>query len=140
MHLATQLSVFLENRPGTLAEICRVLSAAKINIIAITTTESIDHAVLRMVVDEPRKALRLLEERGVLVIESDVLQIEGSNHPGSLSTLAEKLGDHHINIDYIYFATPPRSRSGIVILRTANVKKAMKILNKHTARRSAKRR
>lgn len=135
MHLATQLSVFLENRPGTLAELCYVLARAKINIIAMTTSDAIDHAVDRLVVSEPKKAVRLFEERGVLVIETDVLLIEGPNLPGSLGRLAQTLADAKINIDYLYFATPPSSRNGVIILKCSNVKKAMKVLNKRTVKR-----
>lgn len=130
MQLAIQLSVFLENRPGTLAEICRAFAKAKINIIAMTTSDALDYAVDRFVVSHPKKALQLFEERGVLVIESDVLLIEGPNLPGSLGQLAQTLADAKVNIDYLYFATPPSSRSGVIILKCNNVKKAMKVLNK----------
>lgn len=135
MQLATQLSVFLENRPGTLAEICRVLAKAKINIIAMTTSDAIDHAVDRLVVSEPKKAIRLFEERGVLVIETDVLLIEGPNHPGALGQIAEMLGEARVNIEYLYFATPPSSRNGVIILKCRNVSKAMKVLNKRLGKR-----
>jgi hypothetical protein len=134
MHIATQLSVFLQNRPGTLAEICRVLARAKINIIAMTTADAIDHAVDRLVVSEPKKAVRLFEERGVLVIETEVLQIEGPNVPGGLGHLAQRLADAKINIEYLYFATPPNSRNGVIIVKCSNVKKAMKALNKKKER------
>lgn len=134
MHLATQLSVFLENRPGTLAEICRVLGRAGINIIAMTTSDSIDHAVDRLVVSKPKEAIRLFEERGVLVIDTEVLQIEGPNHPGALAEIAQRLSDAKINIDYVYFATPPRSREGLIILRCPSVRRAMKVLNKKQPR------
>jgi hypothetical protein len=134
MHLTTQLSVFLENRPGTLAEICRVLGRAKINIVAMTTSDSIDHAVDRLVVSNPKKAVRIFEERGVLVIESEVLQIEGPNHPGALAEIAQRLADAKINIDYLYFATPPASREGLIILRCPEIRRAMRILNRKKKR------
>ena len=134
MHLSTQLSIFLENRPGMLAEICRVLSKAKINIIAMTTSADIDYAVDRFVVSEPKRALRLFEERGALVIENEVLVIEGPNRPGALAELAQTLGEARINIDYLYFATPPGSLKGLMILRCANAKRAMKALNRKRRR------
>jgi len=135
MHLATQLSIFLENRPGTLAELCRVLARARINIIAMTTSDAIDHAVDRIVVSEPRKAVRLFEERGVLVVETDVLLIDGPNVPGALGRIAEELAEAKINIEYLYFATPPNSRNGMIIVKCNNVRKAMKVLNKRPAKR-----
>ena len=77
MQIATQLALFLDNRPGMLARVCDALSTAKINIYAITTSDTIDHSVIRMVVSDTRKALLLFEEHGTLVVESEVLLIDG---------------------------------------------------------------
>lgn len=128
MDIVTQLAVFLANQPGTLAAVCDELASANINIYALTTTDSVDHAVVRMVVSDTRKALNLFEQRGVLVVESDVLMIDNSNKPGSLSKLAAKLADHKINIDYAYLATSPSSKKGLLILRVSNSKKALQVL------------
>jgi hypothetical protein len=135
MHLATQLSIFLENRPGTLAELCRVLAKARINIIAMTTSDAIDRAVDRLVVSEPKKAVRLFEERGVLVVETNVLLIDGPNIPGALGQIAQSLAEAKINIEYLYFATPPSSRSGMIIVKCRDPGKAMKVLNKQLPKR-----
>src|SRR5204863_1055781 len=129
MQITKQLAIFLENRPGMLARVCDALGAAKINIYAITTSDTVDHSVIRMVVSDPRKALLLFEEHGTLVVESEVLMIEGDNRPGSLARLAHKLADANINIEYCYCATPPDAKKGLLILRTSNAKKALKILN-----------
>jgi hypothetical protein len=129
MQITTQLALFLDNRPGTLARVCDALSAAKINIYAITTSDTVDHSVIRMVVSDPRKALLLFEEHGTLVVESEVLMIEGDNKPGSLARIAHKMADGDINIEYCYCATPPDAKKGLLILRTSNAKKALKILN-----------
>src|SRR5258705_11458170 len=93
MQIATQLALFLDNRPGMLARVCDALSTAKINIYAITTSDTVDHSVIRMVVSDTRKALLLFEERGTLVVESEVLMIEGDNKPGSLARIAHRLAD-----------------------------------------------
>jgi len=129
MQIGTQLAVFLENRPGTLMRMCQALAEANINILALATSDTVDHSVVRMVVSDPRKALYLLEERGTLVVESDVILIEGSNRPGSLATVASKLADAKVNIEYCYLATQPGARSGLLVLRPSNVKKALKALN-----------
>ena len=89
MQITKQLALFLENRPGTLARVCDALSAAKINIYAISTSDTVDHSVVRMVVNDPVKALFVFEEHGTLVVEDDVLMITGDNKPGSLANLAE---------------------------------------------------
>lgn len=129
MQLAIQLALFLDNKPGTLARVCDALSAAKINIYAISTSDTVDHSVVRMVVSDPRKAMLLFEEHGTLVVETDVLLIDGDNKPGSLAKICHKLAAAKINIEYAYCATPPDARKGLLILRVNNVKKAMKLLN-----------
>lgn len=129
MHITTQLALFLENRPGTLARVCEALRDAKINIFAFTTSDTVDHSVVRMVVSDTRKALLLFEEHGTLVVESEVLMIEGDNKPGSLARIADKLSDAKINIEYAYSATAPDARKGLLILRPSNCKKALKVLN-----------
>jgi hypothetical protein len=129
MQLATQLALFLDNKPGTLARVCDTLSAAKINIYALNTSDTVDHSVVRLVVSDPRKALLLIEEHGALVVESEVLLIEGNNKPGSLARICDRLSDANVNIEYAYCATPPSAKKGLLILRVANPKKALKVLN-----------
>ena len=129
MQLTNQLALFLDNRPGTLARLCEALAEAKINIFAISTSDTIDHSVIRMVVDDARKALLLFEERGTLVVESEVVMVEGDNRPGSLAKIAHKLADSGVNIEYCYCATPPDAKKGLLILRVSNAKKALKLLN-----------
>jgi hypothetical protein len=131
MKTVKQLSLFLENKPGTLAAVCRALAEQKINIDAISISDAVDHAVVRMIVSDPHKAEHLLGEHGVLVIERDVLMVEGRSKPGELATIAQKLADHKINIEYAYTATPPGAAKGVLILRVANLKKASRILRGH---------
>jgi hypothetical protein len=129
MQIANQLALFLDNRPGTLARVCEALSEAKINIYAISTSDTVDHSVIRMVVSDARKALLLFEEHGTLVVETEVLLIEGDNKPGSLAKLAHKLAGAKVNIEYCYCATPPDARKGLLILRVSDARKALKVLN-----------
>src|SRR5436190_23121772 len=107
MQITKQLALFLENRPGMLARVCDALSSANINIYAISTSDTVDHAVVRMVVSDPDKAMYVFEEHGSLVVEDEVLMISGDNKPGGLAKLAHKLAAAKINIEYAYCATPP---------------------------------
>ena len=109
MDIAKQLSVFLANTPGTLSEVCDELAKQKINIYALAISDTVDHAVVRMVVSDSKRALRLFEERGTLVVENDVLMIDGDNRPGSLAAIAHKLSKAKVNIEYAYLATSPGS-------------------------------
>jgi hypothetical protein len=129
LQIAKQLAVFLENRPGTLARVCDTLGAAKINIHAISTSDTVDHIVIRMVVSDPSRALRIFEEHGSLVVSTDVLMIHGSNKPGSLAAIAHALAEANVNIEYAYSATGPDSKKGLMVLRASNPAKALKILN-----------
>jgi hypothetical protein len=131
MEIVTQLSVFLENKPGTLAAVCDELANHKINIYALTISDTVDHAVVRMVVSNTQKALHLLGDRGVLVVENDVLMIENTNHPGSLSGILDVLAKAKVNVDYAYLASRPGDKKGLLILRASDSKKALKALSKN---------
>ena len=129
MQITKQLAIFLENRPGTLARLTAALSEASVNIYAISTSDTVDHSVIRLVVSDYQRALHIFEERGALVVEDDVVMIEGTNEPGSLAKIAEKLADAKINIEYCYCATPPNAKKGLLILRVSDANKALKVLN-----------
>jgi hypothetical protein len=131
MKTVKQLALFLENKPGTLSKVCEALAAAKINIFAISVSDAVDHAVVRMVVNDPQKALHLLGEHGVLVVERDVLMLEGRNKPGELANIAAKLARHKVNIEYAYSATPSNATTGAMVLRVDNPKKAAQFLKGH---------
>jgi hypothetical protein len=130
MQITKQLAIFLDNRPGTLARLADALAEASINIYAITTSDTIDHTVIRLVVSDYRKAIHLFEQHGTLVVEDDVLMIEGSNKPGELARIARTLAKAKINIEYCYSATPSDAKKGLLIMRVSNPSKALKVLNK----------
>jgi hypothetical protein len=129
LQLARQLAVFLDNRPGTLGRLCEALAEAKINIFALSSSDTVDHIVFRMVVSDTARAKRILDERGTLVVSAEVLMIDGVNKPGSLAEIANKLGTAKINIEYAYSATHPTAQKGLLILRVSDPKKALKVLN-----------
>jgi hypothetical protein len=125
---ATQLAVFLENRPGALTRVCEALAQAGINIHALTVSDTVDHAVVRMIVSDPTKALMLMGERGVLAFENDVLMIDAPNEMGVLGKIADALSEAEVNIEYAYFATSGTSPKGLIVLRPSDVDKARRAL------------
>ena len=129
MQITKQLAIFLDNRPGMLARVADALAEAKINIYAITTSDTVDHSVIRLVVSDYRRALHIFEERGTLAVEDDVIMVDGSNKPGEMARIAHKLANAKINIEYCYSATSPDARKGVMILRVSNPAKALKVLN-----------
>lgn len=126
--IVTQLAVFIENKPGTLASVCDALAAEGINIYGLATSDTTDHNVVRLVVNDPDRALEIFEERGTLVVESDVLMVENRNQPGALSKIAKALAKKRINIEYAYLASHPGDVRGLLILRVSNAKAALAAL------------
>ena len=128
MEPATQLALFLSNRPGALAKVCEELANAKINIHALSISDTVDHSIVRMVVSDTTKALMLLGEGGMIALEAEVLMIESDNQPGTLATIAEHLAKAGVNIEYAYLATSVRSKTGLMILRPSNMESALAVL------------
>jgi hypothetical protein len=128
MEQATQLAVFLSNRPGALARVCDALAQADINIHALATSDTVDHSVVRMVVSDPTKALMLLGEAGVLALENDVIMIEASNEPGMLAKIAGRLSAAKINIEYVYLTGAPNADRGLIVVRPSDVDQALRAL------------
>lgn len=116
---AKQLCIFLENRPGVLSRLCRALSDARINLKAISVLDSLDHAVVRLVVDKPAAAKRLFEDHHLLVIENDVLALSLADRPGELGRIAARLAKAKLNISYVFGSAPNGSRCGTIYLRVA---------------------
>jgi hypothetical protein len=128
METGTQIAVFLENRPGALARVCEALAKAGVNIHALTVSDTVDHAVVRMVVSDSTKALMLLGERGVLAFENDVLLIDATNEMGVLGRITDALSRAEVNIEYAYFATTGTSPKGLIVLRASDTEKARQAL------------
>ena len=125
---ATQLAVFLANRPGALARVCEAMARAEINIHALATSDTVDHAVVRTVVSDTTKALMLLGEAGTLALETEVLMIETTSRPGVLAKIAERLAEAEVNIEYVYLAGGRAVEKGLIVLRPSDVEKAKRAL------------
>ena len=129
MHIAKQLAIFLDNRPGTLARLADAMAEAEIKIYANSTSDTVDQSEVRMVVSYYRKAMHVFEEHGALVVEAAVIVIEGNNKPGSLAKIAHALSKAKVNIEYCYSATGPKEKTGLMVMRVSDAKKALKALN-----------
>lgn len=122
-----QISLFAENKPGRLAKVAEKLKSAEINIRAFTIAESGDFGIIRMVVDRSEAAHRVLHDAGFTVSETEVLGIEMEDLPGSMSRIAEVLGNANLNLDYAY-AFITRAQKALLIVRVNEIKKAIQIL------------
>ena len=128
MRIQKQLSVFLENRPGALAKLCGTLAEAGINILALSVNDTVDHAVIRLIVDNNIKALMLIEQQGLYLNEQDVVVVQVGNHPGVLAEVATRLARADINIDYAYCAATEHQREGCLVLKTDNAERTLSVL------------
>ena len=97
-----QISVFLENQPGKLAEFAAVLSAQKINLRAISVAEAADFGIVRIIVDDVFNAVTVLKSENYICSITDVLAVEVQDEAGMLANMIGVLGAEGINIEYIY--------------------------------------
>ena len=138
MHIETQFSIFLINKPGILAQILTELARAKVNIIAMTMMDSVEHGVLRVVTSKPDETREILRRLNASVNETDVLCIDLSNQAGALAEVASRLATAHININYAYCTAGARGGRATGILKVADVKKARHTVEKAPAHGSFK--
>ncbi len=128
METLVQYSVFLVNKPGVLANVCRTLADNKINIRAMTLVDSSEHGVLRLVVEDGDRVEKVLSQLNLPLTRTDVLCVDMSNEPGALAAVAERLAREHININYAYATGGARGGRTTCVLKVADLKKAEKIL------------
>lgn len=136
MYIETQFSIFMVNKPGVLARVLGEFAQAKINIIAITMMDSMEHGVMRVVFAAPEKAKKVLVKLNMPYSETDVLCITLTNQSGALASVAEKLAKNHINISYAYCTSGAKGGRTTGILKVANVQKAMKVLQESRSKAS----
>jgi hypothetical protein len=131
--VATQLAIFMTNRPGSLAAACRALTDADVSIDALATEGDVfgsqgSEILVRMVVNEPSKAASVLAEEGAVAVKTDVLFIEGGSKPGMLGTIADRLATADVNIESVYLSSSSDLGRCVVILRPSDVDKAQRVL------------
>lgn len=127
MPKAKQFSVSVENRPGTLAHVTRVLGDAKVNILAFLTTTSNTEGAVHVVVDSVKKARDALDREKLSFTEADVLQVELPNKPGALAGFAGKLATKEINITLGYQTSVKSSEKANVVLAVSDLEKAARL-------------
>lgn len=128
MYIAPQFSIFMVNKPGVLAQVLGEFAKAKINVIAMTMTDSVEHGVMRVVCATPQKAKEVLSKLNMPYSQTDVLCVTLDNKAGALAGVAEKLAKNHINISYAYCTAGAKGGRTTGVLKIADVKKAMRIL------------
>ena len=124
-----QLAVFLDNRPGMLSRTAQALAAAKINILALSILDTVDHAIVRMVVDQTKEAEQVLTRMHAMVQRRDVVVMDVPNTVGVLAGIAERLAEAGINIEYAYCTATSAQQGGALVLRTNDLEATINALS-----------
>ena len=132
MYVAPQFSIFMVNKPGVLAHVLGEFARAKINIIAMTMMDSVEHGVMRVIFAAPKKATDVLAKLSMPYNETEVLCVNLTNQSGALAAVTEKLAKNHINISYAYCTAGAKGGRTTGVLKVADVKKAMKVLQEQS--------
>lgn len=123
-----QISIFLENKSGRLAQVTEVLGKNKINIRALSIADTTDFGILRLIVNDPDKAYRVLKEAGFTVSFTDVIAVEVTDKPGGLAKVLKELDRAGINIEYLYAFVQKTANAALVVFRVEQLEEAVKVL------------
>ncbi len=126
--LVKQISVFLENKEGRVAQVTQILSDAKINIRALSIADTTEFGILRLIVDKPEKAEKALKDEGFTVSITEVIAISIEDEPGGLAKALELLHENKISVEYIYAFISKTSHRANVILRVESCERAIESL------------
>jgi len=127
----TQISVFLENRKGRLYDVCSLLGKNKINIRALTIAETEKFGVLRIVVDNPDKAMQVLKKNNFVANLTDIVAVEVEDRPGGLAAILKILALNNINLEYMYGFVEKSSDRALLVFRFDDPDKAITVFKKN---------
>jgi hypothetical protein len=125
-----QISVFLENKSGRLAEVCDVLARNGINIRALSLADTADFGILRLIVNDTEKAKMVLKEGGFTVGKNEVIAVEVPDRPGGMAGILDVLQKKGINVEYMYAFVQKSGEHAIIIFRIDEIERAIEALQK----------
>jgi hypothetical protein len=126
-----QISIFIENKSGRLAEIARILGEADINIRALSLADTTDFGILRLIVNNAEKAKTVLKENGFTVNKTEVIAVEVPDRPGGLATILQMLDADQINVEYMYAFVERCAGNAVIIFRFDEIDKAIATLTRN---------
>lgn len=125
-----QISIFLENKSGRLAEVTEVLARHGINLRALSLADTADFGIFRLIVNDPEKAGRVLKERGFTIGKNEVVAVEVPDRPGGLAGILAALQGKGINVEYMYAFVQKSEGNAVLIFRFDETEKAVETLQK----------
>lgn len=123
-----QLSIFLQNRMGSLSKPLEVLSDADVNIRAMCMADTSEFGILRLVVDNPEKGKDALEENGFLVKITEIIGVEMNDTPGGLTSVLKVIKDNEIDLEYLYAFTHEKEGKAILLLHSDDIDRLISVL------------
>ncbi len=127
----SQLSIFLENKEGRLWNALDALANGGINIRALSLADTSDFGILRIIVHDPEKAKKILEENDFIVKIIDVVGVELDDTPGGLANVLKLMNDNKINLEYIYAFTHEKTEKAILLLQSKDLNLLISVLKDH---------
>lgn len=125
-----QISIFIENKSGRLAEVTRVLGTQNINIRALSLADTSDFGILRLIVDKTDLAKETLKQNGFTVNKTEVVAVEVPDQPGGLSRILRFLDESRVNVEYMYAFFERSAGNAVIIFRFDETENAIAVLNK----------
>ena len=125
-----QISIFLENKSGRLADVAEVLARAGINIRALSLADTTDFGILRLIVNDTEKAKQVLKDNGFTVGKTEVIAVEVSDTPGGLARILNVIKSEGINVEYMYAFVQQSGGNALIIFRFDELEKAITVLQK----------
>lgn len=126
-----QISIFVENKPGRLAEITEIIAKNDINIRALSVADTTHFGILRIIVDDPEMVQRVLKEAGLTVSITSVITAAINDRPGGLAEVLKLFAAHDIQIEYMYAFIAKSENEAYVVMRIENEDEAVKLLKKN---------
>ena len=126
-----QLSIFLQNRMGSLSNPLEVLTVADVNIYAMCMADTSEFGILRLVVDDPVKGKKALEENNFLVKTTEIIGVEMNDSPGGLTSVLEVIKDNLIDLEYLYAFTHSKAEKAILLLHAEDIDKLISVLEEN---------
>lgn len=126
-----QISVFVENKVGNLAEVAGVISEANISLRAISLADTRDFGILRLIVDDTYNAANVLKEKGYIITMTSVIAIEAEDAPGSLNKVLTLFGENDINLEYLYDVNSGKRDVAYIVFKVNETERATELLKKN---------
>jgi len=127
----TQISIFIENKSGRLAEVSRLLGENGVNIRALSLADTSDFGILRLIVDKTDLAKATLKEGGFTVSKTEVVAVEVPDRPGGLASILKVLDEASVNVEYMYAFVERSAGNAVIIFRFDDVDQAIKVLQEN---------